>query len=188
MQITLKPVKSSIKILNYLETKGLITRLKPTKKAINTRTKTGTVDILYTSNKKFGSHRLMCIGKRNTKIQMTYHLDNEDLFFLNPSNVDYQKLYIVFALDKIDAFSKKLSKNNLTNKDFIAIEIVYNDPNLSFFTIFKKTVHCEVVKDENKQHPIFFVAESSNLKNNKIKHKELKIVVVGEEIKCRNFC
>ena len=103
-------------------------------------------------------------------------------------NIDYKELYIVFALDKIDTFCKKLSKNNLTNKDFIAIEVVYNEPNLSFFTILKNTVHCEVVKDENKQHPIFFVAESSHLKNNKIKHKELKIVVVGEEIKCRNFC
>ena len=92
----------------------------------------------------------------------------EDLFFLNPSNVDYKELYIVFALDKIDTFSKKLSKNNLTSKDFIAIEVVYNEPNLSFFTILKNTVHCEVVKDENKQHPIFFVAESSHLKNNKI--------------------
>jgi hypothetical protein len=177
MQITLKPVKSSIKVFNYLEKKGFVARLKPTRKTIDTRTKTGAVDILYTSNKNFGAHRLMCIGKRNKKVQMTYHLDNEDLIFLNPYNDDYQKLYIVFALDKIDFFNKKLSKNLLTNKDFIAVEIVFNDPNLSFFTILKKTVHCEVVKDENKQHPIFFVAESSKLKNNKIKHKNLKIVV-----------
>lgn len=177
MTITLRPVKSSMEVFNYLEKKGFVARLKPTKKAVDTRTKTGTVDILYTSNKNFGSHRLMCIGKRDKKVQMTYHLDNEDLIFLNPSNVDYQKLYIVFALDKIDIFSKKLSKNILTSKDFMAVEIVYNNPNLSFFTILKKTVHCEVVKDEDKQHPIFFVAESSNLKNNKIKHKDLKIVV-----------
>lgn len=177
MQITLKPVKSCEKVFNYLEKKGFISRLKPTKKTINTRKRTGVVDILYTSNKNFGSHRLMCIGKRNKKVQMCYHIDNEDLIFLNPSNIDYQKLYIIFALDKIDTFSKKLSKNILTSKDFLAVEIVYNDPNLSFFTMLKKTVHCEVVKDEDKQHPIFFVAESSNLKNNKIKHKDLKIVV-----------
>jgi hypothetical protein len=177
MHIKLKPVKSSIKVFNYLEKKGLISVLKPTNKAIKTRTRTGTVDILYTSNKKFGSHRLMCIGKRTKKVQFSYHLDNEDLLFINPSNVDYQKLYLIFALDKIDVFNKKLSKNLLNNKDFIAIEIVYNNPNLSFFTVLKKTVHCEVVKDEDKQHPVFFVTESSDLKNNKIKHKDLTVEV-----------
>ncbi len=177
MQITLKPVKSSTKVFKYLEKKGLISVLKPTDKALKTRTKTGTVDILYTSNKKFGSHRLMCIGKRTKKVQLCYHFDNEDFMFINPGNIDYQKLYLVFALDKIDVFSKKLSKNLLSSKDFVAVEIVYNDPNLSFFTMLKKTVHCEVVKDEDKQHPVFFVTESSDLKNNKIKHKDLTITV-----------
>ena len=177
MQIMLKPVKASIKIFKYLEKKGLISVLKPTDKAIKTRTKTGTVDILYTSNKRFGSHRLMCIGKRTKKVQLCYHFDNEDFIFINPLKIDYQKLYLVFALDKIDVFSKKLSKSLLNKKDFIAVEIVYNDPNLSFFTMLKKTVHCEVVKDEDKQHPVFFVTESSNLKNNKIKHKDFSISV-----------
>lgn len=177
MQITLKPVKSSTKVFKYLEKKGLISVLKPTDKALKTRTKTGTVDILYTSNKKFGSHRLMCIGKRTKKVQLCYHFDNEDFIFINPGNIDYQKLYLVFALDKIDVFSKKLSENLLSSKDFVAVEIVYNDPNLSFFTMLKKTVHCEVVKDEDKQHPVFFVTESSDLKNNKIKHKDLTITV-----------
>lgn len=177
MQITLKPVKSSTKVFKYLEKKGLISVLKPTDKALKTRTKTGTVDILYTSNKKFGSHRLMCIGKRTKKVQLCYHFDNEDFIFINPGNIDYQKLYLVFALDKIDVFSKKLSKNLLSSKDFVAVEIVYNDPNLSFFTMLKKTVHCEVVKDEDKQHPVFLVTESSDLKNNKIKHKDLTITV-----------
>jgi hypothetical protein len=177
MQITLKPVKSSAKVFKYLEKKGLISVLKPTDKALKTRTKTGTVDILYTSNKRFGSHRLMCIGKRTKKVQLCYHFDNEDFIFINPGNIDYQKLYLIFALDKIDVFSKKLSKNLLSSKDFVAVEIVYNDPSLSFFTMLKKTVHCEVVKDEDKQHPVFFVTESSDLKNNKIKHKDLTITV-----------
>ena len=177
MQITLKPVKSSTKVFKYLEKKGLISVLKPTDKALKTRTKTGTVDILYTSNKRFGSHRLMCIGKRTKKVQLCYHFDNEDFIFINPGNIDYQKLYLVFALDKIDVFSKKLSKNLLSSKDFVAVEIIYNDPSLSFFTMLKKTVHCEVVKDEDKQHPVFFVTESSDLKNNKIKHKDLTITV-----------
>jgi hypothetical protein len=177
MVINLKSVKASVRVFDFLEKKGLISVLKPTDKAVKTRTKTGTVDILYTSNRKFGSHRLMCIGKRTKKVKLCYHFDNEDFIFINPSNIDYQKLYLVFALDKIDVFNKKFYKNILTNKDFLAVEIVYNDPKLSFFTMLKKTVHCEVVKNEDKQHPVFFVTESSGLKNNKIKHKDLTILV-----------
>ncbi len=181
MQINLKPVKACVKTFDLLEKKGLISTFKPTDKAAKTRTKTGAVDILYTSNRKFGAHRLMCIGKRNKTVQLCYHIDNEDLLFINPLNTDYQKLYLIFAWDKIDVFSKKFLKNVLTKKDFLAVEIVYNDPKLSFFTVLKRTVHCEVVKDEpEKQHPVFFVSESAELKNNKIKHKNLKIVVDGE--------
>ena len=44
MQITLKPVKSSAKVFKYLEKKGLISVLKPTDKALKTRTKTPATD------------------------------------------------------------------------------------------------------------------------------------------------
>ena len=180
-QIILKPVNSCVKVFNFLEKNKLIKTLKPTKKAITTRTKTGTVDILYTSRKTFGSHRLMCIGKRNTKVQLCYHKDSEDLLFLNPSNIDYKSLYLVFAVDKIDVFLKKLKNEKLTNADFVTIKIIYNDVNFSFFTILKNTVHCEITtENDRKQHPVFFVSESSNLKNNKIVHKNLKFVVPGE--------
>ena len=180
-QIILKPVNSCTKVFNFLEKRKLIKTLKPTKKAITTKTKTGTVDILYTSRKAFGSHRLMCIGKRNTKVQLCYHKDNEDLFFLNPNDIDYKPLYLIFAIDKIDVFLKKLKNDELTNSDFITIKIIYNDIKFSFFTILKNTVHCEITAENDlKQHPIFFVSESSNLENNKIVHKNLKFFVPGE--------
>jgi len=180
-QIILKPVDSCEKIFNLLEKKKLIKILKPTKKAIQTRTKTGTVDILYTSRKTFGSHRLMCIGKRTTKVQLSYHKDNEDLLFLNPSNIDYKPLYLIFATDKFDVFLKKLKNNKLKNSDFITVKIMYNNIDFSFFTVLKNTVHCEVTtEDDKKQHPVFFVSESSNLKNNKIPHKNLQFSMCGE--------
>ena len=180
-QILLKPVNSCTKVFNFLEKNKLIKTLKPTKKAVTTKTKTGTVDILYTSRKNFGSHRLMCIGKRNTKVQLCYHKDNEDLFFLNPENIDYKPLYLIFAVDKVDVFLKKLKNDELKNSDFITVKIMYNNINFSFFTVLKNTVHCEItMENDKKQHPVFFVSESSNLKNNKIAHKNLKFVVSGE--------
>lgn len=180
-QITLKPINACEKVFNLLEKKKLVRTLKPTRKAITTRTKTGTVDILYTSRKNFGSHRLMCIGKRNTKVQLCYHKDNEDLFFLNPGNIEYKPLYLVFAVDKIDVFLKKLKDDELKNSDFITVKIMYNNINFGFFTVLKNTVHCEITtEDNNKQHPVFFVSESSDLKNNKVPHKNLKFVIFGE--------
>ncbi len=179
-KIIIKPVKPSAEVFRMLEKKGLIRTLKPTKKCVETKTKTGTVDILYTARNCYGGHRLMCIGKRTKFVQFYYHKDNEDFLFLNPQNTDYQKLYLVFAKDKIYTFSAKLRNETLTGKDFTALEIEYNNPDFSFFTVLKNTVHCEVVADENKQHPVFFVTESSKLKNNKIVHKNIKFSVCGE--------
>lgn len=180
-QINLNPVKPSVKIFSLLEKKGLIKTFKPTAKTLQTRTKTGAVDILYTSRKCYGAHRLMCIGKRTKSVQLCWHRDNEDFLFLNPQNNDYQKLYLVFALDKIYTFSAKLRNETLTGKDFTALEIEYNNPNFSFFTVLKNTVHCEVVADQKKQHPVFFVTESSDLKNNKIVHKDIKFSIFGAD-------
>lgn len=176
-QINLNPVKPSLKIFRLLEKKGLIKTFKPTAKTLQTRTKTGAVDILYTSRKCYGAHRLMCIGKRTKSVQLCWHRDNEDFLFLNPQNNDYQKLYLVFALDKIYTFLAKLKNGKLTAKDFIAVEIPYNNPYFSFFTVLKNAVHCEVAADEQKQHPVFFVTESSGLKNNKIVHKDIKFCI-----------
>ncbi len=179
--IVLKPVKSDTKIFDFLEKKGLIKTFKPTKNTLTTKKRNGCVDILYTSRKSFGAHRFMCIGKKNKKVQLCYHLDNEDLFFLNPNNTDYAKLYIVFALDKIDVFNRKLKREILKDKDFVTVEICFNNPNLSFFSVLKGTVHCEIIdKNQQKQHPVFFASEASELKNNKIKHNNIKFLVHGE--------
>ena len=72
-------------------------------------------------------------------------------------------------------------KEILANKDFIAVEVSYNDPNFSFFTLIKDTVHCEVISSENKQHPVFFVTEPSKLKNNKLDHKNIKFSIFGDK-------
>ena len=179
--IVLNPIKSNKKIFDLLEKKKLIKTFKPTEKTLVTEKRNGCVDILYTSRKSFGAHRFMCIGKKNKKVQLCFHLDNEDLFFLNPYNTDYAKLYVVFALDKINNFNEKLKKETLKNKDFTTVEVCFNNANLSFFSVLKGTVHCEIVDGNvQKQHPIFFVSEASELKNNKIKHSNVKFVINGD--------
>ena len=74
-----------------------------------------------------------------------------------------------------------MKNDELKNSDFITVKIMYNNIKFSFFTVLKNTVHCEItMENDKKQHPVFFVSESSDLKNNKIVHKNLKFFIPGE--------
>lgn len=167
-EIILKPVKASTKLFNKLEKLNLIKTMTPPKEIINTRTKTGAVSTFYKTQDVFGTHTLLCVGKRTTDIGFSYHDDNEDLILINPLNLKFKKMYLVVSYLKKDEFLKKYNDEKITNKDLLAIELEFNNPKLSFFTVLKQTVHCEVTQDKKGQHPIFFVAEPSMLVDNKI--------------------
>ena len=167
-EIVLKPVKASLKLFKELEKKNLMRLLRPTKKTINTKTKTGAVSKLYVSSKKFGTHILMCVGKRTLDILLSYHDDNEDFFLINPLGLKFKKLYLILSFIKGAQFIKKFRSKKLDKKDLIAVELEFNNPQLSFFTMLKKSVHCEITDNSKGQHPVFFVSEPSRLKDNKL--------------------
>ena len=168
-EIILKPVKASLKLFEELESKKLIRLLRPTQKTVNTRTKTGAVSRIYVSSEKYGSHLLMCVGKRTTDIRLSYHDDNEDFILLNPLNLKFKKLYLILSLLKKNKFLRKFYSKKLENKDLIAVELEFNNPLLSFFTMLKGSVHCEITDNsKGRQHPVFFVSEPSRLKDNKL--------------------
>jgi len=167
--INIKSLKASARTLSSLEKKGLIRVLKPTPKVLNTRTKTGAVDILYGTNPKFGGHCLLGVGKRNTAIEFSFHPDNEDIILLSPGAERYKPLYFVVSFLKSEKFLAALKKGRLGRKDFAAVELEYNDPETMFFTVLKDTVHCEITVPGPGQHPVFFVTEPSALNMNRIK-------------------
>ena len=170
-EIYLKPVKANIKLFKLLEKKKLIRLITPTKKTISTKTKTGAVSTFYTSNTKFGTHTLISVGKRTTDIKLSSHEDNEVFILINPLNLKFKKLFLILALDKKPVFLKKFYSGNLTEKDLLAIELKFNSPLLSFFVMLKNTIHCEITDTTKGQHPVFFVAEPSKLKDNKLSSK-----------------
>ena len=167
-EIVLKPVKASLKLFEELEEKKLIRLLRPTKKTVNTKTKTGAVSRIYVSSEKYGSHALICVGKRSADIRLSYHDDNEDFILLNPLGLKLKKLYLILSLLKKNKFLKKFYSQKLENKDLISVELKFNDPLLSFFTMLKGSVHCEITDNSKGQHPVFFVSEPSRLKDNKL--------------------
>ncbi|MDR3112215.1 MAG: hypothetical protein LBU55_03480 [Elusimicrobiota bacterium] len=168
-QITLKTHKVTPQLFSHLEKLKLIKLWIPHARVLNSKTKTGAVSKLYSSNPKFGTHALMCVGKRTKHIHLSYHDDNEDFMILNPLKIKYNKLFLIVAFDKKHKFLKKFLNGKIAREDLIAIELKFNDPLLSFFTMLKGTIHCEVTENkENGNHPVFFVSEPSHLKDNKL--------------------
>ena len=179
-EILLKPEKVSEKLFLKLEKLKLIKLIRPTKKTLETKTKTGAVSRFYTSSPKSGSHTIMSVGKRSEKIRFSWHNDNEDFLLLNPENLKFKKLYLIVSYLKKKDFLKKLISETLSEKDFTAVELEFNNPKLSFFIMLKNTVHCEITKKTKGQHPVFFVSESSRLKDNKILTKNYNISLSTE--------
>jgi hypothetical protein len=163
-EIIFKPRKATAGLFKKLEALKLIKVMRPSQKALKSRTRTGVADTFYNSRALNGAHKLVCVGKRTEKIRFSYHKDNEDFLLIKPK-LKYKPLYIIVAREKIKQFPKK----RLSTKDFIAIEAKYNDPDTSFFTMLKGTLHAEVTAAGKGQHPVFFVAEPSKLKDNKLK-------------------
>lgn len=176
-QLILKPVKSSLSLFKDLEKRKLLKLMRPKKKIVQTKAKTGAVSRFYTSNTKFGAHTLVCVGKRTTDIRLSWHEDNEDFILINPLNLKFKKLFLIISYLKSRDFLIKYNSGKLTEKDLVAIELKFNSPSLSFWTMLKNTVHCEVTETGKKQHPVFFVSEPAKLKDNKLSKKFYNIVL-----------
>lgn len=179
-EIKLKPVRASLDLFEDFEKRKLIKLLRPPKNIVETKTKTGAVSRFYTSRAEFGTHTLMCVGKRTTDIRLSWHEDNEDFLLINPLNMKFKSLYLIISTLKKNDFLKKINSGRLTEKDLAAVELEFNNPVLSFFTMLKNTVHCEVTDTKNGQHPVFFVTEPSKLKDNKITTRLCNITLSTE--------
>jgi hypothetical protein len=173
------PEKNSVTALKKLEAKGLIRLLKPTPKAAKTRTKTGAVDYFYRSEAKLGGHCLLAVGKRSTEPTFSYHPGNEDIILINPGKLKYKPLYLVVCYLKPKDFLKAFGKGILKQKYFAAVKLEFNRPKTAVFTILKDTVHCEITVPGKGQHPVFFVAEPSKMKSNKIKSRKYNFILRG---------
>jgi hypothetical protein len=180
-EIFLKPQNASLKLFNELEKRKLVRLMRPTKKTVETKTKTGAVSRFYNSSPKYGSHTLLCVGKRSVAIKMCFHEDNEDFLLLNPTGLKFKNLYLIISLLKKNDYLKKLNSGKISAADFIAVKTNFNDPETSFFTMIKNTVHCEITDDAHGQHPVFFISEPSCLKNNKINNKNYNIRLATEK-------
>ena len=168
--IRLRPVRFTRRILSYLDRKGLVRPLRPALKVKKCRDPKGAVGNIYVSGLVHGGHKLISIRctTMSEMIVLNSHPDNEEFILLSPDAHKYSPLYMVISLCKHGLLEKKIRSGSVSHKDFLAVELVYNDPVLSVFTMLKGTVHFEAAVKSRKEAPVFFVSEPSRLRMDKI--------------------
>lgn len=160
--IFVSPVLINKRILEQLEQKGLIQRFHCSQRALSAKENEVVDDFIYTTNPLWGPHALLCVGLNKTVIELASHPDNEDFILFNDSG-PAKPLYLLISIHKRNELCELIKAQRITSEDFILLEVVFNDPQLSIFTMLANTPHAEVTVSGNAPAPCFFVTEPANL-------------------------
>jgi hypothetical protein len=160
--LQLKPIRSNEQIMKMLESRKLIHRLCPGCDVHNPPPGDIAFSELYVSDPRFGPHKIISVTINRFEFSaFGTHSDNEEFILIGEEKA--KPLYLLIALMNKADLEEKISNNTLTSEDFILLECVYNDPKLSFFTMFKDTPHGEATISGNEIPPSFYVTESKDL-------------------------
>ena len=163
MKILIKPQIMNEKIMNELEERGLIVRLIPSRDIhrLHVNKDEGKGDYLYKSDINYGSHSLVnCAIDNELFYSFGTHPDNEEFLLLG--GINEKKMFLLISLISKEELDIKIKLNSLSDKDFVCLECVFNDPNLSFFVMNKEVPHGECSKGFGRP-TTFYVTEGSQL-------------------------
>jgi hypothetical protein len=160
--INLKPVEMTAQIMGELEKKGLITRLCPKHDELDAAPGETLWKLLYEPKEGYGPHRLITVAVNREAFEgFGSHPDNEEFWLIGDS--DTQPMYLAVSFLDEAELAAKIAAGTLTEKDFIALRIKHNDPEVSFFVMHAGVPHGEAIIDRGKKPPSFYVTESLNL-------------------------
>jgi hypothetical protein len=174
LSINVRPMTEDV--INILEEKRLIHRFMPSQKVLSTPEKEIGVDYLYTTNLKFGPHTMICVGFNRSVVDMAYHSEKEDFILINEGRKQ-KPLILVIGLHSAEYFQKLISTGQLTGNDIWAIELIFNDPKLSFFTMNGFTPHCEWTIPGTGSASVFYVSEPRDLDVNHINMGDFELII-----------
>jgi hypothetical protein len=158
--LTVRPVTEEV--MAALEERGLLQRLLPPSGVLETPERAVKVEYVYTADPQFGSHMLICVGFNRSKVELAIHPDREEFILINEGR-EQKPLILVIGLHPELEFQRLVSAGQLTADDVWALEMKFNDPRLSFFTMNGFTPHCEWTMPGPGPASIFFVTEPSGL-------------------------
>lgn len=148
--------------MSTLEQRGLIQGFLPASQEEATAEPGVLVDEVYASASCFGPHRLIRVAFDRSTVELAYHSDREDLLLIN-DGAQQKPLILVIALHPADEFKRRISQERLSVEDIWALDMTFNDPRLSFFTMNAFTVHCEWTPPGPGARNVFFVTEPRDL-------------------------
>jgi hypothetical protein len=161
-KLTLKVRPVTEELMAALEERGLLQRFSPSLEALETPEGAVKVERIYTTDPQFGSHMLICVAFNKSEVQLATHPDKEDFILVNEGR-EQKPLILVVGLHPQPEFQRLASAGQLTGDDVWALEMKYNDPRLSFFTMNGLTPHCEWTVPGPGPANVFFVTEPSGL-------------------------
>jgi hypothetical protein len=152
-------------VMKTLEERGMIRRFRPSRQALSAPQGEIGVEYLYATDARYGPHTVICVGFNRSVVDMAYHSDCEDFILINEGR-SQKPLILIIALHSAQDFLKLVSTGRLTTEDVWAVELVFNDPNLSFFTMNARTPHCEWTIPGGEPASVFYVEEPHDLDSN----------------------
>jgi len=177
MNIDLKIHKCTEDKMKLLESKGVISRLTPGGHLLNVGHNESRHETIYASEERFGPHKLICVTiNKDNYDRFLYHNENEEFLLLD--RVESTPLIMLFALCSNEALELKIKNRSLGEEDFLVMEMVNNDPNLSFFTMNKRFAHVEMCHSISDQPPSFYVTESRDIDECFIDFKEYELRII----------
>lgn len=160
--LQLMPVTPTPALMQELEDQGLIIRLAPRHHEAKVERGEAKGTRVYEAEASHGGHMLLACTINQAGLQrFGYHLEREEFLMLgDPSR---EPLYLAIFLGQHPALEEKIRSNSVSADDFVCLRIVWNDPELSFFTMLAGVPHGECVLRETDRPPSFYVTEPTGM-------------------------
>lgn len=160
IKLPVRPVTE--RILQDLEDRNLIQKFRPVERIVNAAPDTIEVDRVYETDPQFGTHMLICVGFNKSVVEIAYHSDREDFLLINEGR-EQKPLILVISLKSAEELQSLAENGKLVAEDLMALELKFNDPRLSFFTMNSFTPHCEWTVPGPGPANVFYVTEPNQL-------------------------
>ena len=161
-KIYAKPVRMTPEVMKSLEEQGLIYRLCPHHDDLDVGPGEGNFETIYASDPQYGPHKLITVTvDRPAFSTFGHHPDREEFWFIGDPTT--KPLYLAIGKIPPEEFMKKSAAGTLTADDFIVLEAVNNNPEVSFFIMNANVLHGEAAADCEGQPSTFYVTESRDL-------------------------
>jgi len=160
--IMLKPVEMTPAVMRELEQRGLIIRLAPGCHELPAAPGETRWKAIYSSAEQFGPHMLITVSVNATDfLEFGTHADNEEFLLIGDPTT--RPLYLAIALRTQDEIEGKARDGTLSGDDFVCLDVAFNDPEVSFFTMRAGVPHGEAVGPSEGRPASFYVTESRDL-------------------------